>query len=127
MTSTAPQPVELVVTDTTTAEWQDFPVPAIGAVLDHVPLLDDPDTGMQVIKMVYRAGFTNPWHTHPCGHGIYVLDGTLNTHQGTYGPGSFVWFPEGGSMEHGATDDADCTFLFITNKPFDIHHLHPAE
>jgi quercetin dioxygenase-like cupin family protein len=127
MTSTAPQPVELVVTDTTTAEWQDFPVPAIGAVLEHVPLLDDPDTGMQVIKMVYRAGFTNPWHTHPCGHGIYVLDGTLNTHQGTYGPGSFVWFPEGGSMEHGATDDADCTFLFITNKPFDIHHLHPAE
>jgi quercetin dioxygenase-like cupin family protein len=126
MTSTAPQPVELVVTDTTTAEWQDFPVPAIGAVLEHVPLLDDPDTGMQVIKMVYRAGFTNPWHTHPCGHGIYVLDGTLNTHQGTYGPGSFVWFPEGGSMEHGATDDADCTFLFITNKPFDIHHLHPT-
>jgi hypothetical protein len=54
------------------------------------------------------------------------LSGTLNTHQGTYGPGSFVWFPEGGSMEHGATDDEDCTFLFITNKPFDIHHLHPT-
>jgi quercetin dioxygenase-like cupin family protein len=126
MTSTVPEPVELAVTDTTTAEWQDFPVPAIGAVLEHVPLHDDPATGMQVIKMVYRAGFTNPWHTHPHGHGIYVLSGTLNTHQGTYGPGTFVWFPEGGSMEHGATDDGDCTFLFITNKPFAIHHLHPT-
>jgi quercetin dioxygenase-like cupin family protein len=126
MTSTAPDPVELTVTDTTTAEWQDFPVPAIGAVLEHVPVFDDPDTGMQVIKMVYRAGFTNPWHTHPCGHGMYVLSGTLNTHRGTYGPGSFVWFPEGGSMQHGATEDGDCTFLFITNKPFDIHHLHPT-
>ncbi|WP_018332214.1 cupin domain-containing protein [Actinomycetospora chiangmaiensis] len=122
----APEPVELVVTDTTTAAWEDFPVPAIDAVLEHVPLLDDPETGMMLVKMVYRAGFTNPWHTHPCGHGIYVLSGTLRTHQGTYGSGSFVWFPEGGSMEHGATDDADCTFLFVTNKPFDIHHLHPT-
>ena len=37
MTSTEPEPVELTVTDTTTAEWQDFPVPAIWAVLEHVP------------------------------------------------------------------------------------------
>jgi hypothetical protein len=34
-----------------------------------------------------------------------------------------VWFPEGGIMEHGATQDEDCTFLFITNKPFDIHFV----
>jgi hypothetical protein len=25
-------------------------------------------------------------------------------------------------MEHGATDDADVTTLFITNKPFDIRY-----
>ena len=24
-------------------------------------------------------------------------------------------------MEHGATQEEDCTFLFVTNKPFDIH------
>ena len=48
------------------------------------------------LKLIYRAGWTNPWHTHPCAHGIYVLDGSLATHQGTFGPGSFVWFPEGG-------------------------------
>jgi quercetin dioxygenase-like cupin family protein len=65
---------------------------------------------------VAAAGFTNPWHSHPCAHGIYVLEGTLNTHQGQYLAGSFVWFPEGGIMEHGATQDPDCTFLFITTK-----------
>ena len=53
---------------------------------------------------------------------VYVLEGALSTHQGTFGPGSFVWFPEGGIMEHGATTDGDCTFLFITNKRFDIHY-----
>jgi hypothetical protein len=40
---------------------------------------------------------------------------------GTFGPGSFVWFPEGMLVEHGATEDCDVTTLFITNKPFDIH------
>jgi hypothetical protein len=25
-------------------------------------------------------------------------------------------------MQHGASADGDCTFLFITNKPFDIHY-----
>jgi quercetin dioxygenase-like cupin family protein len=85
-----------------------------------LPLVDDPDTGVQVMKVIYRAGFTNIWHTHPCAHGIYVLEGTLKTHRGTFGPGNFVWFPEGGIMEHSATADGDCTFLFITNKPFGI-------
>ncbi|MGZ4650719.1 MAG: cupin domain-containing protein [Kineosporiaceae bacterium] len=116
------QPVQITAIDTTTAEWGSFPIPQLGVELPAMPLIEDPDTGMQVFKLIYRAGFMNPWHTHPCAHGIYVLEGTLRTHQGTYGPGSFVWFPEGGIMEHGATDDADCTFLFITNKPFDIHY-----
>jgi quercetin dioxygenase-like cupin family protein len=121
------QPVELTVVDTNTAEWVGFPIPELGVELELIPLIDDPDTGMQAMKLVYRAGFTNIWHTHPCAHGMYVLEGTLRTHRGEYGPGSFVWFPEGGVMEHGATEDADCVFLFITNKPFGIHYPGRAQ
>jgi quercetin dioxygenase-like cupin family protein len=76
--------------------------------------MSDPETGMMILEMVYRAGFTNPWHSHPCAHGAYVLDGTLSTHQGRYPAGSFVWFPEGGVMEHGTTQEEDRTFLFMT-------------
>lgn len=122
MTGTV-NPVEPIVVDTNTATWELFPVEYIGAQLEHIPLIDDPDTGMSVLKMTYRAGFTNPWHSHSCAHGFYVLDGTLDTHQGRYPAGSFAWFPEGGVMQHGATQDEDCTFLFITNKPFDIHFV----
>ncbi|KAA0094806.1 cupin domain-containing protein [Mycolicibacterium sp. P1-18] len=100
--------------------WSMFVVPQIGAEIPSKELFSDPDTGMQVFMLRYAAGFTNVWHTHPHAHGMYVLDGVLNTHQGEYGPGSFVWFPEGGWMEHGATADNDVTFLFITNKPFAI-------
>ena len=59
-----PEPVELTVADTNTAEWVKFPIPEINAELDALPLIADPDTGMQVMKMIYRAGFTNPL-AHP--------------------------------------------------------------
>ena len=117
------EPVELNVVDTNTAEWQGFPIDYLGVALPHIPLVDDPDTGMMVAKMTYPAGHTTPWHTHPCAHGVYVLAGVLSTHQGQYGPGTFVWFPEGGLMEHGAQQDEDVTFLFITNKKFAIHFV----
>ncbi len=46
---------------------------------------------------------------------------------GTFGPGSFLWFPEGMLMEHGATEGGDVTTLFITNKPFDIRYAFEDE
>lgn len=116
-------PVELTVVDTTTARYTPRPMPGLGEGLEVLPLVTDPDTGMQVMKAVYRAGFVNRWHTHPCAHGIYVLDGTLVTHRGSHPAGSFVWFPEGGTMEHGASPDGDVTMLFVTNKPFGIQHV----
>ncbi|ETN47155.1 uncharacterized protein HMPREF1541_01346 [Cyphellophora europaea CBS 101466] len=115
--------VPLTVVDTNKTPWQPFPVPYIGANLDHNPLHEDAETGMTILKLTYRAGFTNPWHSHFCGHGFYVLDGILDTHGGQYGPGSWVWFPEGGTMYHGATKEKDVTVLFITNKKFSIHFV----
>jgi len=54
---------------------------------------------------------------------MYVLEGTLVTQGGRYGPGTFVWFPEGLEMEHGATPECDVTVLFVTNKPFEIRYV----
>ena len=77
--------------------------------------------GIRLVR--YPAGLVNPAHTHPCGHGLYVLEGDLVTHKGTFGPGSFVWFPEGEVMEHGASPAADVTVIFITNKSFRIDYV----
>lgn len=90
------KPVDVTVVDSNKKEdWVLFPVEYIGAKIPHIPLYSDAETGMMVLKMQYKAGFINPWHHHYCGHGFYVLEGTLDTHQGQYGPGSWVWFPEG--------------------------------
>jgi quercetin dioxygenase-like cupin family protein len=56
---------------------------------------------------------------------MYVLEGNLVTHKGVFGPGSFVWFPEGEVMEHGASAEGDVTVVFITNKPFRIDYVGP--
>lgn len=82
----------------------------------------DEETGMEIRLVRYPAGVINPQHTHPCAHGMYVLEGTLVTHAGRFGEGSFVWFPEGEAMEHGAAAEQDVVVLFITNKPFEIHY-----
>jgi quercetin dioxygenase-like cupin family protein len=109
--------------DTTSMPWEERYKAELGKSSFRKMLVADPDTGMEVRVVRYPAGFTTTWHTHHCAHGLYVLEGTLVTHSGSYGPGSFIWFPEGFPMEHGALPDAEVVVLFITNKKFDIHYL----
>ena len=108
--------------DTQQQEWEERFNEKLGRALFRKMLYVDPETGADVRLVKYPAGVINPAHTHPCGHGMYVLEGTLVTHQGQYGPGSFVWFPEGETMEHGASPDGDVIVLFITNKTFRIDY-----
>ncbi len=108
--------------DTLALPWEARWNEALGKTLYRKNLITDPDTGMEIRIVKYPAGVINKLHTHPCAHGMYVIEGTLVTHEGQYGPGSFVWFPEGPAMEHGATAEADVVVLFITNKPFEIHY-----
>ena len=112
----------LTAIDTNELPWEERPNERIGRSLYRKNLMEDPDTGMEVRLVRYPAGIINPSHTHPCAHGMYVLEGTLVTHSGAFGPGHFVWFPEGTVMEHGASADSDVTVLFITNKPFAIDY-----
>lgn len=113
----------IVVVNPSHIEWSEILLERIGRPFHEKTLLDEPETGMSVSLLRYPAGLTNPHHTHSCGHGMYVLEGKLVTHRGEFGPGMFVWFPEGEPMQHGASPDGDMTALFITNKPFDIEYV----
>lgn len=108
--------------DTNRMEWQEQWSTTNKTNILNKFLLDDEDTGMTVKQMIYPKGYWTAWHTHPCGHGIYVLRGILRTNEGEYGPGSFVWWPEGTRAEHGSTEEHEVEVLFITNKPFAIEY-----
>jgi quercetin dioxygenase-like cupin family protein len=118
---------QFVSRDTRAMPWEERFNEHLQRVIPRKELFQDPETGMEIRLVRYPAGFVNPLHTHPCGHGMFVLEGTLVTHRGTFGPGSFVWFPEGDAMEHGATTNTDVVVLFITNKPFRIDYLEEAK
>ncbi len=113
---------KFVALDTAALPWEARFNEHLGKTLYRKNLVTDPDTGMEVRIVKYPAGVINSLHTHPCAHGMYVIDGTLVTNRGSFGPGHFVWFAEGEIMEHGATAEQDVVVLFITNKPFEIHY-----
>jgi quercetin dioxygenase-like cupin family protein len=122
MSEPNPNPEQYTVIDTKAVEWDKSFNPRLGVDLGRLMLRKDPDNGAEIRMIRYPKGIVNPKHTHPCGHGIFVLEGKLRTHKGTYGPGTWVWFPEGETMEHGATDEADMTGIFITDRAFEIFY-----
>jgi len=116
---------ELVAIDANALPWEERFNEKLGRALYRKDLYTDPETGAEIRLVRYPRGVINPKHTHPCGHGMYVLEGTLVTHAGSFPPGSFVWFPEGETMEHGASANGDVVVVFITNKPFRIDYVEP--
>jgi len=112
--------------DTSAVPWESRWNEHLGKTLFRKNLIEDPETGAEIRIVRYHAGVINTRHVHTCAHGMYVLEGTLVTHAGSFGPGNFIWFPAGIEMEHGATAENDVTVLFITNRKFDIHYL-PTE
>jgi len=116
----------LTAIDTAALPWEERWNEHLGKMLYRKNLIEDPETGAEIRIVRYPAGVINTRHVHTCAHGMYVLEGTLVTHAGSFGPGHFVWFPAGTEMEHGATAETDVSVLFITNRKFDIHYL-PAK
>jgi len=90
------------------------------------PLFRHPKTDDSVMLVRYPAGQMQPPHIHSHGHGIYVLQGKLVTHKGTYGPGTFVWFPPNEVVSHGASADEDLVILFLRHEDMDINYVHAA-
>ena len=85
-----------IAIDAPNQPWEQRTITPTGDPVFRKNLYTDPDTGMEVRLVRYPAGVINVSHTHPCAHGMYVLEGTLVTHAGRFGSGCFVWFPEGG-------------------------------
>jgi len=64
------QRVTYVAGTRTSCPWEIRHIDELDGDLAAKPLIEDPDTGMSVMKMKYFAGFTNEWHTHTCACAI---------------------------------------------------------
>lgn len=94
-----------------------------GNVFDDKHLVTDDLHGMEVNLTHYPKGFYKKSHIHTMAHGMLILSGKCRLENDVYGPGTFIWMPEGYVGGHGATDDSDLTFVFIANKPFGLSYV----
>ncbi len=117
------QAQEPIVIDTNRMDWEERPREALHASSYRKLIFDDPETEMNVHIRRYPAGFMVTKHVHGCSHGLFVLSGHLLLDGKVYGPGTFVWHPEGVIAEHGATATEEVVCLFLTNKKFSINYL----
>lgn len=87
------------------------------------PLSLADDHGGVLMLVRYPAGQLNPDHMHSVGHGMYVLSGELVTHRGSFGPGTYVWFPANEMMWHGAGRGEDLVAIFCTGAGMDTRYV----
>lgn len=112
------------VADTGTMPWVRGHEESV--VYDMKYLYRDPVTQEVAMLVRYPAGQVNSDHIHSHGHAMYVLQGQLVTHRGTYGPGNFVWFPPDEIVSHGATPEQDVVVFFIRHEDMQTEHVHSA-
>jgi len=91
----------VIAVDSTALPWEERFNEKLGRALYRKNLVTDPGTGMEVRLVRYPAGVINVRHTHPCAHGMYVLEGTLVTHASSYGPVASSGSPKGQSWNTG--------------------------
>ena len=114
---------QFLAIDTTTLPWEERFSEQIGKAIFRKEFFSDPDTGMMVRLVEYPAGVINPAHTHPCGHGMYVLEGNAGDAQRDIRPRQLRLVSRRGRDGARRTADGDVIVVFITNKPFRIDYV----
>ena len=75
--------------DVDSLEWQPSPFEGVSAKI----LLLDENGGVRTMLVKMEPGATIPDHEHTGLEQSYILEGTLEDHDGVCGPGQYVWRP----------------------------------
>jgi anti-sigma factor ChrR (cupin superfamily) len=89
--------------------------------VDMKILMEDKDTGLSTALVRFAPGATLPDHEHVELEQTYVLEGSLEDHEGVATAGNYVWRPAG--SRHDAYAPKGClalSFFLRPNKFFDV-------
>jgi anti-sigma factor ChrR (cupin superfamily) len=76
------------------------------------------DSGITTALFKLDPGAVVPLHEHVALEQTYVIEGTLEDHEGVCGPGQFVWRPPGNQHEAVAPDGAILLGFFLKPNRF---------
>src|SRR2546421_9880218 len=91
--------------------WEQTAFPGI-----RIKVLYSDDSGMTTALFKLDPGAVVPLHEHTALEQTFVLEGTLEDHEGVRGPGQFVWRPAGNKHEAVAPNGAPILGFFLKPK-----------
>jgi anti-sigma factor ChrR (cupin superfamily) len=84
----------------------------------RIKVLYSDDSGMTTALFKLDPGAVVPLHEHTALEQTFVLEGTLEDHEGACGPGQFVWRPAGNRHEAVAPNGAVILGFFLKPNRF---------
>ncbi|MGI9425752.1 MAG: cupin domain-containing protein [Hyphomicrobiaceae bacterium] len=95
--------------------WQSTQFPGVEIKV----LMEDEESGMMTALTRLAPGAVLPDHTHEGIEQSWVLEGTLEDHEGAVTAGNYVWRPAG--SRHVARTPDGCLVLGFFQKPNTFH------
>jgi anti-sigma factor ChrR (cupin superfamily) len=83
-----------------------------------IKVLYSDDRGVTTALFKLDPGAVVPLHEHTALEQTFVLEGTLEDHEGVCGPGQFVWRPAGNRHEASAPNGAVILGFFLAPNRF---------
>ncbi len=93
-------------------------VPGMGFPGVRIKVLYSDDSGITTALFKLDPGAVVPLHEHTALEQTFVLEGTLEDHEGACGPGQFVWRPAGNRHEAVAPEGALILAFFLKPNRF---------
>jgi len=93
--------------------WEKTKFPGI-----EIKVLYADDDGITTALFKLQPGAVVPLHEHTALEQTYVLEGSLEDHEGVCGPGQFVWRPAGNQHEARAPNGALILGFFLKPNRF---------
>jgi quercetin dioxygenase-like cupin family protein len=87
-----------VIGDPMAREWEDVAGPDGAPVLRRLVLSRHPVTGEGAMLVEFLPGYVSPHgpHTHSCDEEVFVMEGAIETAEGTvFGAGCYTYKPAG--------------------------------
>jgi anti-sigma factor ChrR (cupin superfamily) len=95
-------------------------VPTRFAGVDMKTLMEDKETGLLTALVRFAPGATLPDHEHVELEQTWVLEGSLEDHEGVATAGNYVWRPAGSRHDaHAPNGCLTLSFFLKPNKFFD--------
>ena len=99
--------------DVPNMEWEATEFPGI-----QIKVLYSDDQSMTTALFKLQPGAVVPLHEHTAIEQTYILEGTLEDHEGVCGPGQFCWRPAGNVHEAIAPNGAVILGMFLKPNRF---------